>query len=290
MFIKRLNRDFELLDKPIAHKGIYGVNKNMTIRENSLESIQLAIDKKIPFEFDIHKTKDNIPVIYHDFNITIDNVNYTIRKFTLQEIRKLTKDIIYIPTLQEIVDLNKNLKVPMLLDFKDTSFLFLNKYRRNIVTILKNYEGEYAIEAFNPFFVFRMGFALPKALTGQLICRGKTLVDCFNVKKHTSIGTIYEKLQSLICFIANSDFIAMEINNSTDWNFIIEKNLANNIDKIQNLLVEITSITTKKPVIGWTYTKPEDIKNSSHLFKNYIFDTPNNNLDEYDKIFKSLSN
>ena len=290
MFIKRLQRNFALLDLPIAHKGIYGTNEQITIRENSLESIKLAIKKNIPFEFDIHQTKDDIPIIYHDFNIYINNSKYPIRKYTLEEIRKITKDNIYIPTLEEVVNLNRKTKVPMLLDFKETSFIFLSKYRKNIIKILKNYTGEYAIEAFNPFFVLRMGLELPKALRGQLICRGKTLIDCFNFKKHPSIGTLYEKLQSLICFISNADFIAMEITPSIKFDSIIEKSFSSNVDKIQDIVVKLTSLATKKPVIGWTYINPEDIKEVNHLFQNYIFDTPNNNLNEYDKIFKSLLN
>ncbi len=290
MKIKRLDRNFELLDKPVAHKGIYGKNSNgdLIIRENSLESIKLAIDLNIPFEFDIHQTKDNIPVVYHDFNVIIENKKYTIRKLTLKELHEITKDHLYIPTLKEIVDLNKDKQVPMILDFKETSGIFLTKYRQNIITLLKDYPGEYAIEAFNPFFVLKMGSKLPNALRGQLICRGKTLVDNLNFKKNSNIGKAYELIQSLICFISKSDFIAMEIHPSVNWNYKIERTLYKRVDNIQNIIIEFTSNATKKPVIGWTYNRFSDRFISPHLYRNYIFDTQYGFLDEYEEIYKSL--
>ena len=290
MYVKRLNRNFELLDTPVAHKGIYGKNTNgdINIRENSLESIKLAILLNIPFEFDIHQTKDNIPVIYHDFDILLNNTKYNIRKYTLQEIREITKDELYIPTLEEIIDLNKEKKVPMMLDFKETSGIFLTKYRQNIINLLKDYDGEYAIEAFNPFFVLFMVRKLPNALRGQLICRGKSLIDNLNFKKNSNVGKAYEHIQSLICFISCADYIAMELHPSSKWNCKIQKTVLKKVDNLQDLIIEFTANATKKPVLGWTYTKVSDKFISPHLFRNYIFDTPTGCLEEYIEIYKSL--
>ncbi|MEG0073555.1 MAG: glycerophosphodiester phosphodiesterase family protein [Clostridia bacterium] len=289
MFIKRIKSDCVLLQRPIAHKGVHGKLNGKVIQGNSLEALKLAIELNIPFEFDILKTKDNIPVVFHDFVLTISGKEYLLNKLTLNEIRELTKDSEYIPTLEEIVQLNAK-HVPMMLDFKETTFIFLNEYRRNIIKILKDYTGEFAIESFNPFFVFRMGQELKHALTGQLICRGKTLIDTFDFLTKPSIGNLYEKIQSIICFIANSDFIAMEISPNAKWNFKAQKLISEKVDQLQNSIVGITSTITKKPVLGWTLCSLEDVAIAPHIFKNYIYDVPSDDISEYAFFDKVLQN
>lgn len=271
MYIERLNCDCTLLDYPIAHKGVFGKVNNKQILENSFDSIKASIEKNIPFEIDIVNTKDNIPIVYHDFSITITGTVYSINKLTLLELRKLTKDFIYICTLKECIDINKN-KVPMVLDFKETSMFRLNEYRKNIIYLLKNYTGEYAIQSFNPFFVYTMGKHLPRALRGQLICRGKTLIDTFTVKHPKFSSNTYEKLMSTICYIAHADYIGLEVSKSKKWKSKIEKYIFDTTDEVQNAVIELTSKVTKKPVIGWTVTDLKELEYAPEVFDNYIFE------------------
>ena len=69
MIVKRLNKDFSLLDDTlIAHKGIYGYSNKLKrkVEPNTYESCKIAIDNNIPFECDIRNTLDNVPVLAHD--------------------------------------------------------------------------------------------------------------------------------------------------------------------------------------------------------------------------------
>ena len=50
----------------IAHRGIYN---NLNIPENSIKSFKKAVNNGIPIELDIHLTKDNKLVVFHDDNI-----------------------------------------------------------------------------------------------------------------------------------------------------------------------------------------------------------------------------
>ena len=285
MYIERLKCDCKLLDVPIAHKGVFG----KTILENSFEAIKTAIDMNIPFEIDIVKTKDNVPVIYHDFTITIDGVVYSISELTLNQLRRISPNSKSILTLAECISLN-NGKVPMVLDFKETSFFKLNEYRKQIVTLLSNYTGEYAIQSFNPFFVSTMGKHLPKAIRGQLICRGKTLIDTFTLKHPKFSSNTYEKLMSTICYIARADYIGLEISKSKKWKTKIQKYLYDATDEVQNTVVEITSKVTKKPVIGWTLTDLKELDIAPEVFDNYIFepDTFENYINFYEQIKASI--
>ncbi len=280
MYVKRLKRNYVLLDKPIAHKGLHGKN----IRENSIEAIQTAIDHSIPFEIDIVQTRDNIPVIFHDFVIEIKNKIYQINNLTYDQLIKISEKQLYIPTLEEVINANYN-ETPMVLDFKETGFIFMSNYRKNIINLLKDYHGEYAIQAFNPFFLLRMKRELKNALTGQLVCRGKTLIDTLGFYKTPYIGKFYEILQSTICVISSSDYIGLEIHPSTKWNYKAAKLLFEKIDLIQNSIVGITSAITKKPVLGWTVNKAEDLYISPSFFTNYIFDS-NNDDNLFTKVYK----
>lgn len=271
MYIERLNCDCTLLDLPIAHKGVFGNTGNNEILENSLDSIKNSIQKNIPFEIDIVNTKDNIPIIYHDFTIDINDITYQIDQLTLTELREITKDFINIGTLEECIKITRG-KVPMILDFKETSLFGLNDYRKTIISLLANYRSEYAIQSFNPFFVHTMGKHLPKAIRGQLICRGKTLIDTFTVKHPKLSSKTYEKLMSTICYIAHADYIGLEVSKSKKWKSKIEKYIFNATDEVQNTVVELTSKVTKKPVIGWTLTDLKELEYAPEVFDNYIFE------------------
>lgn len=281
MYIQRLKCDCKLLDVPIAHKGVFGNN----ILENSFEAIKAAIDMNIPFEIDIVQTKDNIPIIYHDFTITIDGIVYNISELTLKQIKRFVPKKRAIMTLAECISLN-NGKVPMVLDFKETSFFKLNEYRKNLITLLQNYPGEYAIQSFNPFFICTVGKHLPNAISGQLICRGKTLIDTFSPKHPKLSSNTYEKLMSTICYIARADYIGLEISKSQKWRTKIQKFIFDTTDEVQNTVLEITSKVTKRPIIGWTLSDLSELDIAPEIFDNYVFepDAFENYIDFYEKI------
>lgn len=271
MYVPRLKCNCTLLDLPIAHKGVFGNTDTKQILENSLDSIKVSVLKNIPFEIDIVKTKDNIPIIYHDFTININGFIYLINELKFTELREYTSNFNYICSLEECIAM-VNGKVPMILDFKETSLFGLNEYRKNVISLLENYKGEYAIQSFNPFFVYTMGKHLPKALRGQLICRGKTLIDTLSVKHPKFSSNMYEKLMSTICYIAHADYIGLEVSKSQKWKTKIEKYIFDKTDKVQNTVIEITSKVTKKPVIGWTLTELRELNYAPHVFDNYIFE------------------
>ena len=50
----------------IAHRGIYN---NLNIPENSMKSFKRAINSNVSIELDIHLTKDNKLVVFHDDNL-----------------------------------------------------------------------------------------------------------------------------------------------------------------------------------------------------------------------------
>lgn len=102
--------------KGIAHRGLH----NEEFTENGMKAFQNAIDHGVAFEFDIHLTKDNELVVCHDENlIRTTGKDGIIEDLTLKEIKENYHllDGGEIPTLQEVLDLNKE-KVPMVIEMK----------------------------------------------------------------------------------------------------------------------------------------------------------------------------
>ncbi len=102
--------------KGIAHRGLH----NEEFTENGMKAFQNAIDHGVAFEFDIHLTKDNELVVCHDENlIRTTGKDGIIEDLTLKEIKENYHlfDGGDIPTLQEVLDLNKE-KVPMVIEMK----------------------------------------------------------------------------------------------------------------------------------------------------------------------------
>lgn len=124
----------------IAHRGIYN---NITIYENSLDSIMYAVKNNLITEFDVRITLDNQLIVFHD--------ECGSRMLKLKDkISSLTKDELdyishyHISTLKEILDNIKGV-VPIVIEIKDD-----NKIVRNeLVNILSEYKGKFVIQSFN---------------------------------------------------------------------------------------------------------------------------------------------
>lgn len=95
--------------------------------ENSMAGFQYVLDQHIDgIEFDVHLTKDNIPVIIHDesINRTTDGKG-DVKKYTLAELRqfKLANGE-PIPTLDEFLSLVENKDVFLNLELKTDKFVY----------------------------------------------------------------------------------------------------------------------------------------------------------------------
>ncbi len=100
----------------IAHRGLH--NKEYT--ENGIKAFTNAINHGVAFEYDIHLTKDNELVVCHDESLKrTTGKEGIIEDLTLKEIKENYRllDGGEIPTLQEVIDLNKN-QVPMVIELK----------------------------------------------------------------------------------------------------------------------------------------------------------------------------
>lgn len=93
--------------------------------ENSLEGFYYCLKKGIDgLEFDVHLTKDNIPVIIHDEKINrTTNGRGKIRSYDYNELEKFSlKNGEKIPTLKDFLKIIENKPVHLNLEFKTNHF------------------------------------------------------------------------------------------------------------------------------------------------------------------------
>ncbi len=155
-----MNKNF-LTSSLISHRGIHD---NKTVYENTLEAFKLALKKKYTIELDVHLTKDNQIIVFHDYNTKrITNKNQLIEKTSYKELNN--QNIIHIPTLKEVLQL-VNGKVPLLIEIKQENKV--GTLEKELMNILNTYQGEYAIQSFNVMTLLWFKKNYPNILRGQL--------------------------------------------------------------------------------------------------------------------------
>ena len=180
----------------IAHRGIYN---NLNIPENSIKSFKRAINEDIPIELDIHLTKDNKLVVFHDDNlIRMTGAYKKIRKCTYEELRQfnLLNTEEKIPLLSDVLKLVDG-KVLINIEIKDDKRV--NKTCRKLVKLLDDYNGSVLIQSFHPKYISLLKKIRSKYICGLLITNARGF--CHNIMD-----------SKIILNIVRPDFIAYNKN------------------------------------------------------------------------------
>lgn len=164
-----------LFEKPIAHRGYHQGNKE--VPENSRISFIKAIEKGYNIEIDLNVTKDDKVVVFHDGEATrMCGVDRNLVDMTLEEIKQLRLQggEEQVMELQEFLDL-VNDQVGLLIEFKGS---YNGKLERAAYPILKQYNGRYVMQAFQPESLRWFKKNAPEVPRGQL---------CFNYMPNKKI-------------------------------------------------------------------------------------------------------
>ena len=225
-----------LLTKPIAHRGLW----NDKIVENSLSAYENAALNGYPVEIDIYMTTDGEIVSFHDKTLKrMTGADGNIFDADYSELKKLRlkNGEEKIPTLQEVLELI-NGRVPLLIEFKDQP----NKnFIETAVNILKKYKGEFAVQSFNPMYLYKIKKLAPEFLRGILATE-----NAQGEKPHIKYILKHMSLN----FLCKPDFISYSYTG-----------LPLKKSKTKNL-----------PVIAWTVTDKDIAQKIKPYCKNIIFE------------------
>lgn len=238
----RRHKDREILNGLyIAHRGLHNIEKG--IPENSIPAFKDAVLKGYAVEIDIHLTKDNKVVVFHDDTaLRMCGVDKKICQMTLEEIKtlNLSSTGIKIPTLEECLETIDG-KVPLLIEVKYDEGTSV-KLCETAETLLKTYKGKYFIQSFYPQILYWYRKNRPD------ICRGQ-LSSAFIGDK------FYKKLSGCLIFnfLSRPDFVSYEHNFATHI--------------CRQLVTKLGAFP-----IGWTFENQNELDKGKKYFKSYIFE------------------
>lgn len=176
-----------------GHRGLY--EKDQSIRENSVEAFQKAINNEVGIELDVQLSKDQKVVVFHDDDLKrLFGLNQLICDIDSLELTKMG-----IPLFQDILSL-VNGRVPLIVEIKPGNQDKL--LTAKVVELLQEYKGEYSIESFDPRIVYEV-----KKLDSS-ITRGQLLMP---IQKYKTIQTGVLLNSLLYNFLTRPDFIAVEM-------------------------------------------------------------------------------
>jgi len=227
--------DFWLFTRPVAHRGLWGGD----IVENSPPAYRLAAEKGYPIEIDLYITTDGEIVCFHDETLArMTGADGKIHEKSLAELKALSLkgSDEKIPTLAEVLDICRG-KSPLLIEIKDQPNDFVVD---KAVEILKAYDGEFAVQSFNPFYIKRVRRLAPEFVCGILGTHEKERGKITNfVLKHLCFN-----------FMIKPDFISY---NKDGLKFVKRK-------------------AKKTPVIAWTVKSEKERQSLPPFVKNIIFE------------------
>ena len=230
-------------ETPIAHRGLH----TKDIPENSLSAFENALKNNYAIELDVQFTKDKEVVVFHDENLKrMTNDTRNIEDVNYDELKNLrlgnTNEII--PTLEEVLELVDS-KIAILIEIKDCKdYIELSE---KTYEILKGYEGNYAIQSFNPFILEWYKNNASEVIRGQLS------------------GTFTEGSESLNSF----------------EKFVLKNMLLNFKSKPNYIGYELEGIPKSKleslrkkgvPIIVWTVKNKEDMEKAYKYSDNITFE------------------
>lgn len=216
----------------IAHRGLF--DPNHCIPENSMAAFREAVKHHCAIELDLHLTKDNKIVVFHDHSLMrMCQDERVIEQCTYEELTKLhlanTNE--HIPLFTDVLSY-VNGRVLLLLELK------LNTKNTELCAmtakVLQDYNGPVLIESFNTLALQWFSQNAPQYLRGQL---SSNLLET-NKKDPLVFRFLVQFL--LLNRLGKPDFIAYKLKDTC------------------NISLKISRKIYKVPTAVWTLRTPEE--------------------------------
>lgn len=239
-----------LLATPIAHRGLH----NFEFPENSLPAFANAVEHGFAIELDVRIIDDQTVIVFHDDKLSRmtnrDGYVANLKSSDLDDI-KLLKSEYGIPTFEKVLE-TVNGKVPLLIEIKkaEQSFAIEDK----VIDMLKTYNGDYAVQSFDPLSMEYFYKNAPHIMRGQLSSFYK---DCNDIPRRERSRLKKLKYNK----ISHPDFISYMLGD------------------LPNKYVKATGL----PVLAWTVRSELEATKAQNLCDNIIFEGFIPHRDDADK-------
>lgn len=229
-----------LKEMKIAHRGLHDENTP----ENSLSAIQKAIDHGYAIECDIQASLEGIPMVFHDASLKrmtgLDAMIYHIPQEELSQLSLKEKND-KIPSLLEVLNFVDG-AVPLLIEIKSESPVV--SLTHEVISLLKDYNGDFAIHSFDPKIVRLLKKEAPQMIRGQIACFFED-VPMFYLKKWALKHMVYNLFNQ-------PDFVTYAIEDAPN----------KMLDKYKR----------KRPIIGYTAKQKKAYLEALKYFDNAVFE------------------
>ena len=197
----------------IIHRGI----ANKKLKENCYKSFKESFNKKHGIETDIHFTKDNKIICFHDFTLNrLFKINKSVKNLTYDEIKSNTKSKISVPLLKDVLKLSKKrylvfIEIKPILNLRNIKIL-LNEIKnyKNCIIISFKHTNLFKVRKINKKVKIGFSFAKNSKISDIIKTSSKKNYDCLildkyfinnksiqNIKKNKYFYTVKEKKEFL---------------------------------------------------------------------------------------------
>ncbi len=222
-------------NRPIAHRGLH---RGAQVPENSLAAFRAAIATNHPIELDVQLLADGHMAVFHDRDLK----RLTGKKgrlagqtlHSIQHLHLLGSDQT-IPALTDVLAL-VNGQVPLLIEIKNEKKV--GPAEQALLKTLMGYQGEFAVQSFNPRSLQWFKRQAPSVLRGQLASKPQQFL-----RSHL-----------LLTWASQRHFIAY------------------NVKALPNLPTTLARHSFHLPLLAWTVRTKTDQIRAEKYADNYIFD------------------
>lgn len=166
-----MNLPDAFLGRPLTHRALH----DATLAENSIGAIKAAIKHGYGIELDIQPSKDGVPIVFHDYDLTrLTGVSGPVAQKTAQQLGQiaLSGGGGPIPTLAQVLDVVAG-QVPLLIEIKDQDGALgptVGPLEKAVCDALDGYCGNVALMSFNPHSVDACRDHAPHIARGITTC------------------------------------------------------------------------------------------------------------------------
>ncbi|MBQ8638345.1 MAG: glycerophosphodiester phosphodiesterase [Lachnospiraceae bacterium] len=228
-----------------AHRGLH--DNKTDAPENSMAAFQKAVDGGYGIELDVQLTKDKIPVVFHDGSLKrVCSAEGNVSDYTYEELQQfhLCQSQERIPLLADVLKLVDG-RVPLIIEIKRHPKA--SEVCEIADRLIREYQGVYCVESFDPFVVKWYKDHRPEVIRGQLS-------TAFGSKGNPEKPDRFLVHYLLANFLCKPDFIAYDHHHKHN----LSRHLA--CDLYQALSV------------AWTIRSQEELDAARDCFELFIFE------------------